>query len=139
MLTPSRLLEILSAIACLLVLAVAASIEPRPAGFGSHEDLGLEPCPYLRSTGRPCPTCGMTTAFAAGVRLRLVDSFRANPAGLLLCLVAMAIPPWVLLSMRRGLPAVRVLSKWTPLTLLAALFLVVFLAWAYKLASWPSA
>lgn len=37
-------------------------------------------------TGYPCPTCGMTTAFAHVVRGELISAFHAQPAGLVLAL-----------------------------------------------------
>jgi hypothetical protein len=82
--------------ASLGVLLLAALLSPDPRGVGTHERLGLPPCRYLMAEGRPCPSCGLTTAFANLVRLRLRAAWAANPAGLPLFLAVLALPPWLL-------------------------------------------
>ena len=59
---------------CLAALAVSVWLAPRPAGFGTHRALGLPPCGFLAQTGYPCPSCGMTTAFAAMAHGHPVDA-----------------------------------------------------------------
>jgi hypothetical protein len=94
----------LIALATLLIglLATAGRLRPDPRGFGTHEQLGLSPCAILRLTGRPCPTCGMTTSFAWFVRGRLARSWRASPAGLLAAATSVVLVPW-LLALAAGL------------------------------------
>lgn len=77
-------------VACAL-LAVAAWLTPDPSGLGTHRQFGLPPCNMVLLTGLPCPTCGMTTAFAHAVRGRLFSAFIAQPAGAVLALAVMAI------------------------------------------------
>ena len=86
------------------MLVVARGLEPDPRGFGTHTQLGLWPCAFKLTTGRPCPTCGMTTSFAWFARGELVRAWRANPAGSLLALVSLAMIPWLLLVSARGCP-----------------------------------
>ena len=55
------------------VFAAAAWINPygpdgRPRTMGTHTQLGMLPCNFVILTGRPCPSCGMTTSFALLVR-----------------------------------------------------------------------
>jgi len=76
---------------CGALLAFAASLTPNPSGQGTHEQLGLPPCTMVMITGLPCPTCGMTTAFAYAARGRLAAAFQAQPAGLALALAVMAV------------------------------------------------
>jgi len=77
------------------LLGMARKLEPDPRGFGTHEQLGLRSCTFLTVTGRPCPTCGMTTAFAWLVRGRIDRSWKSNPAGCLLALLTLPIAAWL--------------------------------------------
>jgi hypothetical protein len=83
-------------VACLVVLAVAGRLRPSPLGHGTHTQLGLPPCSFRVATGLPCPSCGMTTAFAWTVRGRIDQAWAANPAGLVFCLSVVALVPWAL-------------------------------------------
>jgi hypothetical protein len=49
------------------------------------------PCPLRTLTGVPCPLCGMTTSVTDAVELDLKDAVAANPAGLLLVGLAVAV------------------------------------------------
>lgn len=83
-------------------LIVAAILTPNPEGRGTHQQLGLPPCSMVVLFGRPCPTCGMTTAWANVVRGKWRDALQANLGGTLLCLLDIAALPWVFLSAARG-------------------------------------
>jgi hypothetical protein len=85
--TAGRLVAGLVAAACISLLATAAGLTPAPAGHGTHLALGLPACGWVISYSRPCPTCGMTTAFALLANGRPVDAFLAQPFG---CLLALA-------------------------------------------------
>ncbi len=80
----ARLVAGLVLVACLAVLAVAAWLEPDPAGYGTHRQLGLSACGMMATTGVPCPTCGMTTAFCLAIRGRWIEAVKAQVAGALL-------------------------------------------------------
>ncbi len=122
---------------CVGVLSVAAWVSPDPSGLGSHRQLGLPACAAVMLTGYPCPTCGMTTAFAHTVRGQFVSAFSAQPAGLLLAIGTMAagiLSVFVLLS--GYVPSVnwyRVSPAWVVLIVAA----VILLGWLYKLTSGP--
>jgi hypothetical protein len=73
-------------------------LEPDPRGFGTHTQLGLRPCAFLTVTGRLCPTCGMTTAFAWFYRGRIDRSWQANPAGCVYALLTVPLIAWLVLS-----------------------------------------
>jgi hypothetical protein len=77
------------------VLILARVLVPDPRGYGTHTQLGLLPCSFLAMTGRLCPTCGMTTAFAWMVRGDVVRSWQANPAGCLLALLSVPMIAWL--------------------------------------------
>jgi hypothetical protein len=89
-------------IGLLVLLAVAAMLKPSESGYGTHRQLGLPPCTFWVLFGRPCPTCGMTTAWAHLMRGQLRESVRANLGGTLLGLLAIMAGPWMLGSAIRG-------------------------------------
>jgi hypothetical protein len=87
---------------CALVLATAATIEPDARGYGTHTQLGLPPCGFLLLTGSPCPGCGLTTAFAHGIRGHWWLAASANPLGLALFVVVCALIPLGVVAALRG-------------------------------------
>jgi len=94
------LLAVAGLLGSLAVLVAARSVEPDPSGRGTHERLGLAPCSFLMRTGKPCLTCGMTTAFAHMARAEPLGALRANPLGAALFLGALATPWWCVRSLR---------------------------------------
>jgi hypothetical protein len=92
----ARSFACLGALAIFVVLGTAWRLDPDPRGYGTHEQLGLPPCTFRATTGRPCPSCGLTTAFAESARGRFASATRANPAGALLFLASLIGGPWLL-------------------------------------------
>lgn len=105
------LLCVFGSLACVAVIATAASLEPDARGHGTHERLGLAPCSFMQRHGRPCISCGMTTAFAAMAHGRLDLALAANPYGAGLFLLVVAAPFWFVNSLRKGLPPLRFLDR----------------------------
>lgn len=137
---PPRLVALITALALLGVLGVAAYLNPDSRGLGTHEQLGvigLKECTFLVSTGYPCATCGMTTSFAHAAEGNLRASFLAQPFGFLLAL-ASATGFWIALHVAvtgsRAAQPFRVLLRPRPLWMLAGLLVS---AWAYKLIVTP--
>jgi hypothetical protein len=87
-----RFLSVLGLIASTAVLVYAFRLNPDPRGYGTHEQLGLPPCGFLRDHGVPCISCGMTTAFAAMAHAQPGLALRSNPYGILLFLAMLAAP-----------------------------------------------
>jgi hypothetical protein len=77
----SRLVALVVSLGCLAVLLTAATIRPNPGGTSTHQQLGLAECQFLRASGIPCPSCGMTTSFAWFVRGNIVASLWVQPMG----------------------------------------------------------
>jgi len=77
--------------AILTVLVLAATLQADPAGHGTHTQLGLPACGFALATGKPCPTCGMTTAFSHAAHGNLLASFLTQPGGLVASLGAAAL------------------------------------------------
>lgn len=66
-----------------IVTIIGAFLTPSSSGHGTHQQLGLPPCPSVFMFGRLCPGCGMTTAFAATIRGDFGTAWNANPFGTL--------------------------------------------------------
>ena len=97
---------------------VAAWLNPyesdgSPRGFGTHTQLGLPECNFMRLTGLPCPSCGMTTSFALLMHGDALGSLRVNPVGTLLAVFLIGMIPWSLAGAARGRWLwVRTLEPW---------------------------
>ena len=78
------------AIAAAAIVITAARLAPDTHGMGTHTQLGLPPCGFLVVTGLPCPSCGMTTAYASTVRGHLLEAVRAQVAGAFLAAATIA-------------------------------------------------
>jgi hypothetical protein len=116
----------------IVVLATAGRLTPDPRGYGTHEQLGRPPCAILKLTGRPCPTCGMTTSFAWFVRGDLARSWRANPAGLFAAIVCVPLIPWLLTSASVGRPLVVRSSGEALMALVVVAAAVTVLTWVVR-------
>ncbi|MCS7209841.1 MAG: DUF2752 domain-containing protein [Fimbriimonadales bacterium] len=75
----------------LLVLGIGWYLRPDPAGHGTHQQLGLPPCTIFYLTGRPCPSCGLTTSVSAIMHGQLALAWRANPIGFLIVAATLGV------------------------------------------------
>jgi hypothetical protein len=113
-----RLAVVAIAIGLIALFTVAAWIDPydsdgQPLAMGTHKQLGLPECNFVRLTDLPCPSCGMTTSFALLMRGDVVASLRANAVGTLLAVFLLAAIPWSLVGATRGRWLwVRTLEPW---------------------------
>ncbi|HEX6963231.1 MAG TPA: DUF2752 domain-containing protein [Lacipirellula sp.] len=89
-------------LAALTLVATARSLTPDARGFGTHEQLGFSACGFMSLTGRRCPTCGMTTAWAYGTRGDVRSAVAANGGGTVLLLLTMVAAPWLIASALLG-------------------------------------
>ncbi len=95
---------------CWAVLALAATLTPDPAGYGTHEQLGFQQCSFIVRHGLPCPTCGLTTSVSAAVHGQFGLAFRAQPFGMILAaaIATLAVAgTWELVAGRRILHVLR--------------------------------
>jgi len=98
---------LLVAIGLIGLFVIAGRVSPyddagRPLTFGTHMRLGMPPCEFYVMSGKPCPSCGMTTSFALLMRGDIGASLRANAVGTLLAGFFGAMVPWCLLVALRG-------------------------------------
>jgi hypothetical protein len=123
-----------AAIASGSLLVVAWMLAPNADGFGTHRALGLPACSWPTRFGVPCPSCGMTTAFALASKGRIVESFATQPMGCVLALAAgmtLVASLWTLATGRTLWPVYE--RMWTArLAWIAGI--AALLAWAYKTA-----
>jgi uncharacterized protein DUF2752 len=71
-------------IAWVAVTGIAAVLTPDAHGHGTHQQLGLPPCPSVLLFDRPCPGCGLTTSWTALMHGQFGFAFHAHPLGPLL-------------------------------------------------------
>lgn len=134
--TRERLLAGLVALAILGLLTVAALLAPAAAGHGTHESLGLPACTWPTIFDIPCPTCGMTTAFAHAADASFPEAFATQPMGAALA-VLLAAGFWLALhsavfgSRLGGIAA----SAWSGRAMWVGLG-ALLAAWAYKILTW---
>jgi hypothetical protein len=129
-----RLAPGIAAIALVSPVALATQLTPDGRGVGTHEQLGWTPCWALQRWNRPCPTCGMTTAWAYAVRGDALAAVDANAGGAVLLVATLATAGWLAVAAATGrlvggMPRPRMMA-W-----LATAWLVVTLVdWARRLA-----
>ncbi len=133
-----RLALVVMAAGLVAVFATALWLDPyyadgTPRKDETHRQLGLPECTFKSLTGKPCPSCGMTTSFALLLRGDLASSFQANAVGMLLAGFLLVVLPWAVASVIRGrLIYIRSLER--ALTWTVAVFLTLLLGrWAIVL------
>jgi len=102
---PLRIFYVALGLVLVGLLTTAAWLRPDPKGFGTHRQLGLGECTFMGFTGRPCPSCGMTTSWSNTLRGRWPTALRGNAGGTMLALASLLAAPWLIVSGVRG--------KWT--------------------------
>jgi hypothetical protein len=117
------------------ILAIASSLTPAPQGHATHLALGLPPCGWVVSFGRPCPTCGMTTAFAHVADGQIWAAMVAQPFGALLACIT-GVAGWGALHVAAtgsmiGAASARFFTR-RVIAYLVALFIA---SWVYKIAT----
>jgi hypothetical protein len=116
------------------ILAIAAWLKPAACGYGTHTQLGLPPCNFLRLTHLPCPSCGLTTCFAWAVRLQFWKAFLANPFGILAFLGTVSLIPTSILLLWRRMSFRRITESAHFSKAVYAATALYFLSWIFKLA-----
>jgi hypothetical protein len=119
----------------MLVLAVAVAIEPDARGYGTHTQLGLPPCGFRLLTGSVCPGCGLTTAFAHGIRGEWSLAASANPLGLALFFVVCSSIPISITAALRGWSLDAVIERFSLNRWGLAVAVCAVAVWVVRLAS----
>ncbi len=119
-------------------VVLLATIEPDARGHGTHEQLGMEPCSWPQVWGKPCPTCGVTTAATLLVHLRPVDAVVAQPFGAFLAAVGILVAGIAAWSLVRGESFVARIALLPYGRVLAAAVVLFLASWAYTWLTWPA-
>lgn len=122
------------AICALALLGLSVWLRPDGAGHGTHTQLGLPPCGFYSMTGLPCPTCGMTTAFAFTVRGQVFHALHAQAGGFALALATVAT---AILGLMTAFTGKKVYVNWfriSPTGFIWFLTLGFLAAWGLKTA-----
>lgn len=121
------------AIACGAILGLSASLQPNPNGYGTHTQFGLGPCGFMLQTGYPCPTCGMTTAYADLVHGHALRSVLDQPMGFVLALATAIVGVIALAAAFSGRTVWVNWYRVNPVRVVWA-FVVLFVAsWGFKI------
>ncbi|HZS07824.1 MAG TPA: DUF2752 domain-containing protein [Blastocatellia bacterium] len=122
--------------ACLsgAVLVTARILPPSPRGVGTHELLGLPPCFFLKLTGLPCPSCGLTTCFAHAARLHFYEALVTQPFGLLAFFITLSLIPLSCWLAYRRVPWPSVVGSRAMKSVMGLLLALWLIGWVYKIA-----
>ena len=121
---------LLVGLAC--VFGLAAWLEPDPSGIGTHTELGLPPCGFYVVFHKPCPSCGMTTAFAWVMHGHPLNALRAQPAGVAVFLAAAALFFYLPWAWWRGRPPVQILETRGFLPAVLTLIAIILAVWGVR-------
>ncbi len=128
-----RVLLVLTGLVLITGLVVARSLTPDASGLGTHRQLGLPGCGFSHALGVPCPSCGMTTAWAHLTRGHWIRAAQCNLGGLLAGITALWTGPWMLVSGIRGRWIFGTLSISAVLILASTTYLMILGQWLGRL------
>ena len=128
----NRFVALIFLLLCLFPLVTALILSP---SAGLHQVFGVPECGFKLSTGLPCLTCGMTTAFTYAVRGDLITAFFLQPFGAFLSVAAATfslIFGWALWSGMSLDPIGRFI--WRP-RIVFPLIAFLVISWLYNVAT----
>lgn len=114
-------------------LLIGARLHPDPAGMGTHQQLGLSACKYLATTGRPCATCGMTTAFAHAAHGQLFHGLYVQPMGAVAALLLAIMALLSAYALVRGLSLMPLLRRGFTWRTAGAAVLLLLVGWFWRI------
>ena len=120
-------------VAACAILAISAWLTPAAAGYGTHTQLGLPPCNFLKLTHLPCPSCGLTTCFAWAIRFEFWKALVANPFGLLAFFGTVSVIPLSSFLLWRRISFRHITETALFCKSVYAASALYFLSWVFKL------
>ncbi|CAN5463512.1 hypothetical protein BH09PLA1_BH09PLA1_31290 [soil metagenome] len=128
-----RMLAAFVSLTCLTVLLIAVRLHPSPTGMATHTTMGFDECQFLKRTGLPCPSCGMTTSFAWFVRGNALASAYIQPMGFVLAILTTATTWAAGYIAVTGKPAHRLMRLISSRYYLLPLLIFAAAAWGWKM------
>ncbi|MBI5850320.1 MAG: DUF2752 domain-containing protein [Planctomycetes bacterium] len=113
-----------------------AGIEPDPRGHGTHEQLGLPPCGWPARYGKPCPTCGVTTAASLVVHLSPFRALWTQPFGAATALAGLVLAAFALRALVMKESLVARIALWPLGTLTIVSIAIFLLGWGWTWLRW---
>jgi len=86
----------------------------------------------LRASGKPCPTCGVTTSFVLAAHGRLAEAVVNQPFGFVLFLLVAGGLAGLVFTLATGRSWYPVFVRGNPVVILLALLGLLLASWAYK-------
>lgn len=117
----------------LLVLGLSLWLNPDRRQYGTHEQLGLSPCPVMERFGVPCPSCGLTTSFTLMARGRILQSFDAHYCGPFVFLGAIAYGGLMVTFLIKRKRPIIYWPWWVPVGLLGTALFGYLICWLIRL------
>jgi hypothetical protein len=114
------------------VFGLAAWLKPDASGLGTHTELGLPPCGFYVVFHKPCPSCGMTTAFAWMMHGHPLKALKTQPAGVAVFLAAAFLLFYLPWAWWRGRPPVQILETRGFLPVVLSLIAIILVVWGMR-------
>ena len=86
----------------------------------------------LRATGKPCPTCGVTTSFVLAAHGRFAEALVNQPFGFVLFFLVAGCLAGLVFTLATGRSWYPVFVRVNPAVILLALLGLLLASWAYK-------
>ncbi len=119
--------------AVLVLIGLGLYLTPDPSGHGTHQQLRLPPCSIYFFTGRPCPSCGLTTSVSAWLHGNWRLGWRANPFGIVVLIgaIGLGVNSLIALCTGRGVRIHPRLLNWGLILLILAWLIHGILRFAF--------
>lgn len=117
----------------LAVLVTGVWLKPAPSGLGTHTELHLPPCGFYTVFHKPCPSCGMTTAFALLVHGHPLKAIRVQPAGVAVFAAMAWVWLYIPLAWRKKKPFEHLLEHRAFLPVVLGLIVLILGVWIYRM------
>ena len=127
-----RLLAISALVGAVLLTVLLARVAPDPRGYDTHTALGMTACGWPKIYGKPCPTCGVTTAACWLVHLSPWKAFVTQPFGALAMAVVLAVGMYGAFSLAAGRSFLYPIVRMPVGRVVSGTVVVFLLGWLWK-------